>query len=63
MINAIQVFWNETPLDDLLKLTQQDVVEKMRSYADEYSNGFIIIKIEESQGQFEGMDERNLNFD
>ncbi len=62
MINAIQAFWDETPLDDLLKLTERDVIEKMVSLAEEYSSDLITIKIDESQVQFEGMDERNLNY-
>jgi len=63
MTNAIQAFWDETPLDDLLKLTESDVVEKMVSWADEYSNDLITITIDENQVQFEGMDERNFNYD
>lgn len=63
MINAIQAFWDETPLDDMLKLTENDVVEKMRSLADEYSSNLITIKIDETQAQFESMDERGINFD
>ncbi len=63
MTNAIQAFWDETPLDDLLKLTESDVVEKMVSWADEYSNDLITITIDENQVQFEGMDERSFNYD
>ena len=63
MISAIQAFWEDTPLDDMLKLTQNDIVEKMRSLADEYSRNLITIKIDEAQVQFECMDERGINFD
>lgn len=63
MINAIQAFWDETPLDDLLRLTESDVVEKMVSLSEEYSSDLITIMIDENQVQFEGMNERNLNYD
>ncbi|WP_312941014.1 M56 family metallopeptidase [Oscillibacter sp.] len=63
MINAIQAFWDEIPLDDMLKLTQNDVLGKMRSLADKYSNNLIRIKIDETQVHFECMDERGINFD
>ncbi len=63
MINAIQAFWDETPLDDMLKLTQNDVLGEMRSLADEYSSNLITIEIDETQVQFESMDERGINFD
>lgn len=58
IISAIEAFWNETPLDDLLTLTERDVVTKMVSLADEYSTDLITITIDENQVQFEGMDER-----
>ena len=60
MINAVQAFWDETSLDELLKLTEDDVVAKMASLADEYSSDLITINIDETQVQFEGMDERGL---
>ena len=63
MISAIQAFWDETTLDDMLKLTESDVVDRMRSLADEYSSNLITIKIDETQIQFECMDERGINFD
>lgn len=58
IVSAIEAFWNETPLDDLLTLTERDVVTKMVSLADEYSTDLITITIDENQVQFEGMDER-----
>nr|WP_303041109.1 hypothetical protein [Enterocloster clostridioformis] len=58
IVSAIEAFWDETPLDDLLTLTEHDVVTKMVSLADEYSTDLITITIDENQVQFEGMDER-----
>lgn len=63
MTNAIQFFWDETPLDDILKLTESDVVKKMVSLAEKYSSDLITIKIDKNQVKFEGMDERSFNYD
>lgn len=63
MISAIQAFWDETPLDEMLKLTQSDVAERMRLLADEYSSKLITIKIDENQVQFEHLDERSIHLD
>ena len=63
MINAIQTFWDETSLDDLLKMTKSEVLDKMVFLADEYSSDFISITIDQNQVQFEGMDERRFNYE
>ena len=57
MICAIQEFWNETPLDDLLKTTKQDIVSQLSSLAAGYSNEKIVITVD--RVHFESVDEKN----
>lgn len=58
MIGAIQEFWNETPLDNLLSMSKDDVAMYFTSLADEYSNNLIKITIDKEQIHFENVDER-----
>ena len=55
---AVQKFWNETPFNDLLKMTKQDIVSQLTSLAAEYSNGKIAITITSDRMHFESADER-----
>ena len=57
-IDAIQEFWNETNLEDLQKLTRDDVLVKLEEIADRLSSRKITITILEEQLYFEHMDER-----
>ena len=57
MLHAVQEFWNETPLDDLLKMTKQDIVSRFTSLAAEYSNEKIMITITFDRVYFENADE------
>lgn len=59
MIKDIEKFWNETSTEEMLKMTEKDVVEKLRSIAAGYSAKHITITINEECVQFESMDERN----
>ena len=59
MIKDIEKFWNETSTEDMLKMTEKDVVEKLRKIAGGYSTKFMTIMIDEEHVQFECMDERN----
>ena len=61
MICAVQKFWNETPLDDLLKMTKEDIVLRLTSLATEYSNDKIAITIIADRVHFENVDERMIN--
>ena len=53
MICAVQNFWNETPLNDLLKMTKPDIISKLTSLADEYSNDQIEITITSDRVHYE----------
>ncbi len=58
MINAVQKFWDETPLNDLLTMTKSDITSLLTSLAAEYSNDAITITINTEQVHFEHTDER-----
>lgn len=58
MIRAVQEFWNETPLDGLLHMSEDDIVIYLSSLADEYSNDFIMITVNKELIHFENVDER-----
>ena len=61
MIKDIEKFWNETSTEEMLKITEKDVVEKLREIAGGYSTKQITITINEEHVQFESMDERNID--
>lgn len=53
MVSAIQKFWNETTLDDLLTMTEDDIISKLTSLAAEYSSNGVTITINEERVHFE----------
>ena len=59
MMNGIRDFWNETDLEEMLSMTKDDVISKLKEIAEEYSNDDISITIHEDSVGFEKMDERN----
>lgn len=61
MIGEIEKFWDEASTEEMLKMTEKDVVERLRRIASEYSNAQITITINEEHVQFESMDERNID--
>ncbi|MGN0314302.1 MAG: hypothetical protein ACI4EG_05880 [Fusicatenibacter sp.] len=58
MISAIQMFWDNTDIEYLLKMNERDVVEELEKLAALCSNDGVTITIDEEQVQFECMDER-----
>lgn len=58
MINAIQEFWDETDLEELLKMDETNIIHIFKEMASRYSNDQIEIIIDEEQISFEGLDER-----
>lgn len=58
MISAVQKFWDETPLNDLLTMTKEYIISRLTSLADEYSNDAIAITISAGQVHFEHAEER-----
>ena len=59
MMNGVQDFWNETDLEEMLSMTKDDVISKLKEIAEEYSNDDISITIYEDSVGFEKMDERS----
>ena len=58
VIQDIEAFWTDTDLEDLLKLTRGDVLEKLEAIAGRYSNRKVSITILEDHLYFEHMNER-----
>lgn len=59
MVNAIQKFWDETTLDDLLTMTEDDIISKLTSLAEDYSSNDVTITINAECVHFEHTEERN----
>lgn len=53
MITAVEKFWNDTTLDDLLTMTKDDVISRLNSLAAEYSTNDIVITISAEQVHFD----------
>lgn len=60
MIYGIENFWNETDIEDMLKMSKNDVVEKLSEIAEKYSDNNITITVRNDQISFEKMDEREI---
>ena len=59
MLREIQNFWSKTDIEEILGMTKDDIVAKLRGIAAEYSDAGITITIREDSVWFEKMDERN----
>lgn len=60
MINAVHEFWNDTDIEDMLQMNEQDIVTKLQSIAIAHSTDNITISTSEEQIHFECMDERQF---
>ena len=58
-----QDFWNRTDIEEMLSMTKDDIISKLKEIAAEYSNDKITIIIREDSVSFEKMDERSGEFD
>nr|WP_325185820.1 hypothetical protein [uncultured Oscillibacter sp.] len=58
MITAVEKFWNDTMLDDLLTMTKDDVISRLNSLAAEYSTNDIVITIGAEQVHFDHTEEK-----
>lgn len=61
MLKGIQDFWEQTDIEDILKMDKADIIKKLEELAKKYStkNVTITVRAEEQIG-FECMDEREL---
>lgn len=62
MIHAVHAFWEETDINELLAMTEVDVIMRLRAIAAEYGNDRIEIIIDGDGIGFESMDERGLQW-
>lgn len=62
MIAAIRAFWDKTDIEDLLKLTENDVVQKLDALARQYGSGEITIDVSKDRVGFECMKEEFSTF-
>lgn len=58
MITAVEKFWNDTTLDDLLSMTKDDVISRLTALAVEYSTDDVAITINAEQVHFDHTEER-----
>lgn len=58
MINAIHAFWNNTDIENILKMSESDIVQELEKMVAKYSTDHVTITINEEQVHFERMDER-----
>lgn len=59
MINAVRSFWNETDIESLMKMSDNDIAKELKKIAAEYSSEYIVITPDE-QIHFEKTDERSV---
>lgn len=55
MMKAVSDFWNETNTEELLKMSEADMADKLQKIAEAYSTSNITIMISENQVQFESI--------
>lgn len=57
MMNAVEKFWNEMTLDELLTMTKSDMISRLTTLAAEYSTDGIVITINTEKIHFEHTEE------
>ncbi len=60
MRKSIEAFWESSSLDQLLKMSEDDMKKTIHAIAEKYSSRMIDIKIHDDETSFERMDERNI---
>lgn len=60
MLDGIEDFWEETDMEELLRMDKNDILQKLNELAAKHSTKNITITVEEDQIGFECMDERAL---
>lgn len=60
MINAVHKFWNDTDIENILQMSEQDIVTEIQTIAMVHSTDDITISTGEEQIHFECMDERQF---
>ena len=61
MVEAIRKFWDETDIEDILKMDKSDLMKELNGLAEKYSSENVIITVgAEEQIGLECIDEREL---
>ena len=60
MVREIQDYWESADIDEIVQMTESEMLEWLHSIAAKYSNRNITITILDDQTQFECMDERDV---
>ena len=60
MVREIQDYWESADIDEIVQMTESEMLEWLHSIAAKYSNRNITITILDDQTQFESMDERDV---
>ena len=60
LLNGVQQFWDETDIEQMLNMTQEDIADRLKEIAAGCSNDKIRITVKENSVHFEKMDERGL---
>lgn len=60
MVREIQDYWESADIDEIVQMTEGEMLEWLHSIAAKYSNRNITITILDDQTQFECMDERDV---
>lgn len=58
MLAAVQTYWEQTALDELLKLNEKDMAVILQSFAEDHSSERLLIQLNENRVGFEHEDER-----
>lgn len=62
MLDAIRAFWQETDIESLLTMTEEDIVSALEQIANAYSDERITLTILTDSVHFERMDERSCAY-
>lgn len=60
MIKGIEEFWEETGLERLLLMSEEDIVDQLQLLAQKYGNDLLVIHIDEDMIHYQCMDERDI---
>ncbi len=58
MMDSIRGFWEASTVDQLVQMTEKEMLETLHAIAEKYSSRGITITILDDQTAFEAMDER-----
>ena len=62
MIGDIENYWETSDVEELLKMTEDDMLETLHQIVAKYSSHDITITIMDERTSFESMDERRIEF-